>query len=256
MLIDAARRGCEVRVLMDASYYNIEPDDPIDNDDTAEYINEIALAEGLDMEAKIVTQSEHDFTKIHNKGMIVDNKVLISSINWNLNSVTKNRETGIIIENVQAADFFTEIFDYDWKDDTTPPYAHFSYDPSYAVNTTVQFSSNTSFDNVEIVNYTWSLDGQPISWDANLTHNFTQVGFCDLNLTVEDAWCNKGWVEHTLNITALEITDSIADESVPDNNNETTDPSTDYDSKVMAVLLLVPVFIFVAVVYIMYIRNR
>ena len=56
------------------------------------------------------------FTNIHNKGMIVDNKsVLIASINWNENSVTRNREAGIIIENQDVAEYYTEIFFYDWE---------------------------------------------------------------------------------------------------------------------------------------------
>ncbi len=257
-VIDAARRGCEVRILLDSTYYNIESGDPIDNDDTVEYVNEIAIAEDLDMEAKLVNLVEHDFVKIHNKGMIVDDKVLISSINWNLNSATANRETGVIIQNQEAANFFTDIFDYDWKDDTTPPYAHFSYEPAYQINSTVQFNSNTSFDNVGIVNYTWSLDDQPLSRDANLTHNFTQAGLCRLNLTVEDAWNNKGWVEHTINITISETDGVLDDGSGTDNTNETSDLPSDDNSiaRTVAVLLLVPLFIFIAVVYVLRIRNR
>jgi len=56
------------------------------------------------------------FTNIHNKGMIVDNKsVLISSINWNENSVTRNREVGVIVENRDIAKYFAEVFFYDWN---------------------------------------------------------------------------------------------------------------------------------------------
>ena len=249
-VIDAARRGCEVRVLMDASYYNIDPDDPIDNDDTAEYINEIALAEGLDLQAKVVNQNEHDFVKIHNKGLIADNKVLISSINWNKNSATENRETGIILENAQAADFFNEIFQYDWMDDTTPPSALFSFEPTYMVNTTVLINASTSSDNIEITNYTWTLRGQPVSWEMNFVNNFTSPGLYDLNLTVSDAWGNTNSVEHVLNI--------LASDAVQDPTNETSDPD-DIDgstTKAMAFMLLVPIFIFIAVVYLLYIRNR
>ena len=48
--------------------------------------------------------------------MIVDNKsVLISSINWNENSVTKNREAGIIIEYEKVAQYYTDVFFYDWN---------------------------------------------------------------------------------------------------------------------------------------------
>jgi phosphatidylserine/phosphatidylglycerophosphate/cardiolipin synthase-like enzyme len=259
-VINAARRGCEVRILMDASYYNSEPDDPIDNDDTAAYVSDIALAEGLDMEAKLVDLQEHDFVKIHNKGLIADDSVLISSINWNENSATENRETGIIIENSQAAGFFTAIFQYDWTDDTTPPYAHFSYAPSYPINTTVEFSSNGSFDNVGIVNYTWELDGQPVSWNANLTHNFTVPGLCSLKLTVEDAWGNVGQVEHVVNITvpdsAYEGGEAGDSEGSSDNQNNSSSQSVDSIDRVVAILLLVPLFIFIAVVYLFRVRNR
>jgi phosphatidylserine/phosphatidylglycerophosphate/cardiolipin synthase-like enzyme len=48
--------------------------------------------------------------------MIVDNKsVLISSINWNENSVTQNRELGIIIESPEVAKYYAEVFFYDWN---------------------------------------------------------------------------------------------------------------------------------------------
>ncbi|GAI26212.1 unnamed protein product [marine sediment metagenome] len=48
--------------------------------------------------------------------MIVDNtSVLISSINWNENSVTRNREAGIIIENEEIALYYAEVFFYDWN---------------------------------------------------------------------------------------------------------------------------------------------
>jgi phosphatidylserine/phosphatidylglycerophosphate/cardiolipin synthase-like enzyme len=47
--------------------------------------------------------------------MIVDNKtVLISSINWNQNSVLNNREAGIIIENEALAEYFACVFFFDW----------------------------------------------------------------------------------------------------------------------------------------------
>ncbi len=51
--------------------------------------------------------------------MIVDNKsVLISSINWNENSVTRNREAGIIIENEDVVQYYTDVFFYDWNLDS------------------------------------------------------------------------------------------------------------------------------------------
>jgi hypothetical protein len=42
-------------------------------------------------------------------------KTLVSSINWATGSVIYNREAGVIIENREVAQFFTEIFYYDWN---------------------------------------------------------------------------------------------------------------------------------------------
>jgi len=67
------------------------------------------------VEVKFVYTNWSYFTNVHNKGMIVDNKsVLIASINWNENSVTRNREAGIIIENEEVAGYYAQVFFYDW----------------------------------------------------------------------------------------------------------------------------------------------
>ncbi|MFO7678361.1 MAG: phospholipase D-like domain-containing protein [Thermoplasmatota archaeon] len=56
------------------------------------------------------------FNNVHNKGMIVDNiSVLISSINWNENSVRRNREAGIIIKQEDVALYYADVFFYDWN---------------------------------------------------------------------------------------------------------------------------------------------
>jgi phosphatidylserine/phosphatidylglycerophosphate/cardiolipin synthase-like enzyme len=54
--------------------------------------------------------------KIHNKGVIVDGeKVLVSSINWNMNSPTFNREVGLIIEHAGLGEYYTGVFERDWR---------------------------------------------------------------------------------------------------------------------------------------------
>ena len=47
--------------------------------------------------------------------IIDDELVLISSINWNYNSPTNNREAGLLIESEQAAEYYTNVFNYDWE---------------------------------------------------------------------------------------------------------------------------------------------
>jgi phosphatidylserine/phosphatidylglycerophosphate/cardiolipin synthase-like enzyme len=110
--IDAARRGCDVKILLDSRYIDSE-DNRTDNLDTVAYINEVAARENLTLQAKLVYLK--NLSKIHNKGVIVDgNKTLISSINWGYNSVINNRETAIIIENGDVVEYFTKVFFYDW----------------------------------------------------------------------------------------------------------------------------------------------
>ena len=111
-LIDAARRGVNVSVLLDSFYYNVESEDPNSNLYTAEYANNISKSERLPMEARLIDLSG-GIEKLHNKGLIIDDSVLISSINWNENSPARNREIGILIKG-EAADYFREVFNHDF----------------------------------------------------------------------------------------------------------------------------------------------
>ncbi len=247
-VIDAARRGCQVRILLDSIYYNVMEDDPIDNDDTVAYVNGIAAAEGLDMQAKLVDLDEHGFDKIHNKGLIADDSVLISSINWNLNSATRNRESGVIIQNKEAADYFSKIFFFDWIDDLTPPFAHFRAADAYQVGTAVQLNASTSSDNVGITNYTWHLDGEPVCHSLHFVHQFESVGSYDVNLTVRDAWGNAASYHQTINITE----DAPAEETGDGVSQDTADTSLNI---MIAVLLMIPIFIFVAILLVARMRR-
>lgn len=112
--INASRRGVYVRVLLDSYWYNVEG--PNDNDEMAALINHIGSSEQIPLEAKCIDLSVSPVEKIHNKGVIVDDeRVLVSSINWNSNSPNFNRETGVIIDHPGAAWYFREVFDDDWN---------------------------------------------------------------------------------------------------------------------------------------------
>ncbi|RZN14106.1 MAG: hypothetical protein EF812_06270 [Methanosarcinales archaeon] len=88
-VINASRRGCEVKILLNPTY-SFES-----NQATIDYVRSIVTNEGLNLDAKFIDIENTGLDKIHNKGVIVDNsKVLISSINWNENSAVNNREAG------------------------------------------------------------------------------------------------------------------------------------------------------------------
>ena len=105
----AAEAGAEVRIQLDGMYYNT--DSEADNDEIAASVNRRGLE---NLQAKILTDRE-GILKLHNKGFIIDDEtVLISSINWNYNSPTNNREAGLLLESEEAAAYYTRVFSYDW----------------------------------------------------------------------------------------------------------------------------------------------
>ena len=202
-VVDAARRGVSVRVLLDSTWYNIDENDSTDNDDTVAYLNEIARIEGIPIVAKLVNSASHNLLKLHNKGLIVDNeRVLVSSINWNLNSVTENREIGLIVENRDLASRFLEAFEFDWKDDVTAPYADAGDDFSVLVGMEAYLSATSSRDDVGIAHSLWDLDGDGafeiegsvVSW------RWSSPGIYQVMLKVEDSWGNSAydWVNVTV----------------------------------------------------------
>jgi len=58
--------------------------------------------------------------KVHNKGIVVDSKVvMVSSQNWSADGCLRNRDAGVIIENAEIAAYFESIFLYDWVHNAT-----------------------------------------------------------------------------------------------------------------------------------------
>ena len=112
--VAAAHRGAHVRILLDATWYNIAGDN--DNDEMVAFINAYAQQAGIPLEARLFDARRPGITKIHNKGVIVDGQaVLVSSINWNENSPMNNREAGVIIEHPDAAAYYLRVFNEDWR---------------------------------------------------------------------------------------------------------------------------------------------
>ncbi len=105
-VLNRAREGKEVKIIMDGSYYNVDRKDIASNYYTNQYVNRAARNETLSIVSRLVSAP---FDKVHTKAMIVDNSVLISSINWNLYSPKSNREAGVVVEG-DAAQYFRDVF--------------------------------------------------------------------------------------------------------------------------------------------------
>ncbi len=97
----AAAQGVQVRLLLDprAEQYNT---------------GTLLALEGSGVETALFNNGF--FTGVHTKGMVADGeKVLVSSINLNHNSIMRNRETGLIIQDHEVAGFFERLFEFDWE---------------------------------------------------------------------------------------------------------------------------------------------
>lgn len=160
-ILDAARRGVSVRLLLDGNWYNNQ--DGKGNRALAARLNEIASLEHLDMRAKTLSPY-HDFTTLHNKGMIADDQVLICSINWVRASFEENREAGLRIISSEVAGFFARAFEGDWIDDSEAP--NIIVAPSVQVHEGEELVLNaTASDNSGSVRICWDV-GDDGSIDA------------------------------------------------------------------------------------------
>jgi phosphatidylserine/phosphatidylglycerophosphate/cardiolipin synthase-like enzyme len=97
-IVAAKERGVTVRVISEE-----------------DYDWELVAATFHEHGIPIVWQDTRWFAAEHNKGIVVDGRiVLISSINYSDGSITENREAGVIIENEAVAKWYQEVYDYDW----------------------------------------------------------------------------------------------------------------------------------------------
>ncbi|MFX1576095.1 MAG: phosphatidylserine/phosphatidylglycerophosphate/cardiolipin synthase family protein [Promethearchaeota archaeon] len=111
-IIAAAARGVTCRVMLDNRSSGMQD------------VADMFLANGV----QVAFTNQTYFGWTHNKGVIADNqRVLISSINWSNESVSENREAGVIISHSGVANYFSQIFQWDWEvgeylgTPTTPP---------------------------------------------------------------------------------------------------------------------------------------
>jgi phosphatidylserine/phosphatidylglycerophosphate/cardiolipin synthase-like enzyme len=194
-LVRAGERGCEVRVLLDSTWYNVLPDDSNDNDDTVEFLNSVARRQNLNISAKLMDLDAHGIVKLHNKGIVVDgNRVLVSSLNWNHNSFSRNREAGLILQNPQLAGYFEDIFMHDWKDDVSAPVARIEGPEMAEAGDSIVLSALNSYDDRGIARFSWDLDSDGIEdlRGATVNISYPSAGTFTIVLEVEDYWGNIG----------------------------------------------------------------
>lgn len=115
-VVAAARRGVSVRVLLNDERVFNQSDAKSKNKQTVTLLNKIAKSGKLDLVAKIADIKAMGVDYIHNKGVLIDGKyTLVSSINWNSNSVENNREAAVLIDSPEVNGFYSTLFENDWS---------------------------------------------------------------------------------------------------------------------------------------------
>ncbi|SNZ02411.1 Phosphatidylserine/phosphatidylglycerophosphate/cardiolipin synthase [Natronoarchaeum philippinense] len=107
--LDAARRGVSVKVLLSSAWY-VEAE----NRKLAGWLERRAAAEDLDLRVRLA-EPRGRYEKLHSKGIVVDEEsAVIGSINWNNNSLRKNREIAVIVEGDNVGEYYAGLFHADW----------------------------------------------------------------------------------------------------------------------------------------------
>jgi cardiolipin synthase len=196
-LVNGARRGVKVRILLDSSFFAQYGSD---NVKLVELVNEIGTSENIDLQARMASRY-HDFTVLHNKGVIVDDHVIVSSINWCESAFNENRETGLILSSCDVADFFSRFFWNDWNDDPYPPVANIDGAQQAFRDEMISLSARNSSDNAGISEYLWDLDGDGIFEQSGsmIVMTFPE-GMHTVTLRVTDVFNNSADDIHTIRV--------------------------------------------------------
>jgi len=97
-----AAAGVEVLILLDRND---------DNYETAKYLK----SEGSRAKVRFYGSEDSRYSRFHSKWLVVDNEtVFVSSINWNVGSLFRNREVGVVMEG-EAALAYASAFFSDWE---------------------------------------------------------------------------------------------------------------------------------------------
>ncbi len=193
-MIDAAARGVQVRLLMGSSWGGG------DNPAVAKELNSIAQARGLDLEARSIS-SYHNLSVMHNKGLIIDDQVIVSSINWGDTSLYQNREVGAVVTSEPVASYFSSLFWQDWSPDPLYPAVDLPWTYlKVRSGEPVLLDASRCTDNAPGLIVEWDIDGDGTS-ESNETKFIVRLGEGNHSvvLTVRDlgnntvtAWC---WLE-------------------------------------------------------------
>jgi len=153
-MMQAAEQGVDARLLLDSSWFSQSKDNSL----VAQRLMEMSQ-----VEAKNAPPSS-GFSITHNKGAVIDDSVLVSSINWVDAAFFQNRELGVLVHSAEVASFFSLAFLTDWGEILEVFEASITVVSSelYA-GRPLLVQANTQSGGRSVVNYSWDLDGDGVA---------------------------------------------------------------------------------------------
>ena len=161
-LVEAARRGARVRLLLDSFFFSSQED----NESTCDYVRTLAQAEHLKFDCATANPTEQG---IHNKMVLAwiggRGYVQVGSLNGSELSHKGNREVALQVQSDEAYHYLARVFERDWPHQVHFPLvlARYQGAASHPLISEVLFNPSGQDDPdqewVELYNPT----GQPIS---------------------------------------------------------------------------------------------
>lgn len=117
-VLRAADRGVRVRIHLSDAWY-VESD----NAALADWLNRRADAGGWDLEARVddAGRGGAGYEKVHTKGVVVDDSVVLGSLNWANAAGRENREVLVALDGEAVAGYYADVFASDWSAGGTEP---------------------------------------------------------------------------------------------------------------------------------------
>ena len=145
---------------------------------------------------------------LHNKGLISDDTVFVSSVNWTDTSLTSNRESCIAIHSEDIADYFASFFEYDFErnytyDGLTVVFSDLKtkYDAPGEIAVTAKVSQDGDFT------YEWTLDGNTLSSNISRAVMDVEPGTHTITVKVTDGIAEGSKTE------SFEVAEKSSDDS-------------------------------------------
>ncbi len=190
-LSSAADRGVMVRIQLDSGLGTEEG-----NTLVAERLNQRANDNNWDLECRLTGESS-PFGRLHNKGVIVDDTVVVGSANWVDGSMKRNREMMVVLRSSELAEVFVQWFEEDWMGDAVAPTIVLPWHYLEAkIGDPVVLDATGCYDASGITNVTWDLDGDGLA-DGQGPMQVVTLGEGQHNITL--------WVEDSLGNLAVDI---------------------------------------------------